>query len=278
MTIDKKSTIGVVAICYNEETDLPWFLKNVLPWSDEVVLVDSRSTDNTAEIAKNAGDKVVFLEQKMTETGGFARQRNLGIQTCTCDWIINMDIDERVTPEFVNEVKSKIFNTSLNAFRYRRLNFFTHRPMKAGGWTRWNYPQLARKGFHEFTNNLHEECKIQGGRNSIGQLNTKIWHLNDESYSERLSKSFRYAQIEAENRKGKVISFSKILISPVIEFIKKYIVLRGFLDGTPGLISAIHAADSIFRTNALLWDEQNQIPRKDLENRIKKIWLSNSKE
>lgn len=274
MTKGKQITLGVVAICQNEEIDLPWFLKNVLPWSDEVVLVDSGSTDNTVEIAKSAGNKVVLIEHRMTESGGFATQRNLGIQTSTCDWIIHMDIDERVTPEFVHEVKLKISNTSLNGFRYIRLNFFTHRLMKGGGWTGWNHPQLARKGCHEFMNNLHEKCHIKGGPNTIEQLYAKIWHLNDESYNERLSKSFRYAQIEAKNKTGEIISFKKILISPILEFIKKYIFFRGFLDGVPGLISAIHAADSVFRTNALLWDEQNRIPRKELEDQIEKMWQS----
>jgi len=241
---------------------------------DEIVIVDDGSTDNTIEIIKNAGNKVKLIEHPMTINEGFAEQRNIGIAACRTDWVLNMDLDERVTPELAEEILGAILNSDLNGFKYRRLNFFLHRPMKAGDWAAWNRPQLARKGFHLYANRLHEKCIIQGEPESVGQLNGKMWHFTDENYHERINKSLKYSTSEAEYllQQGVKISSLAIFIKPVFEFVINYFFKLGILDGIPGLIAAIHSADAVFRSYALAWDEQNRIPREELENEIRFKW------
>ena len=193
MKKNTEPTIGVVAISKNEEVDMPHFLRHLVDWVDEIIIVDDGSTDSTKEIILSFGTKVKLVEQKMDiQNGGFAEQRNHGIKAATADWLLHMDIDERITPSFAREIKNAIQDTQFNAYRYRRLNFFLHRPMKGGGLQDWNNPQLARRGFHRFENSVHETCIVDGMPASIGQLRYKMWHLNDESYLERMNKSMVY--------------------------------------------------------------------------------------
>ncbi len=268
------STLGVIAISRNEECDMPGFIDHLLPWVDEIIIVDDGSTDRTEEIVLGAGSKVTLLHHKMTEDGGFSKQRNCGIEAAKSDWLLNMDIDERVTPELAAEIRNVIQNTDLNAFRYRRLNYFMHRPMKRGGWNSWNNPQLARRGFHHYVNRVHERCVIKGEPESIGQLHFQMWHLNDENYEERLRKSFQYSKMEAALLlgKGTKVTWLHFFFKPPVEFIKKYFLKLGFVDGMPGLISALHAACALFRAYALAWDEQNRISREKLEQLLVEKW------
>jgi (heptosyl)LPS beta-1,4-glucosyltransferase len=271
---EKRITLGVVAISRNEERDIVGFLGHLLPWVDEIIIVDDDSTDETRKIIKSAGEKVMLIEHQLSESGGFSEQRNIGIEASRADWILNMDIDERVTPVLAKEMLAAISTPDLNGFRYKRLNFFVHRPMKAGEWSSWNHPQLARRGFHQFADRLHERCIIKGEPESIGQLNALMWHLNDESYRERIGKSSKYSLVEAEYLlgTGKKISSMDIFIKPIIKFIKEYLFKRGMIDGVPGLIAALHSADAVFRSYALAWDEQNHIPREQLENKVRLMW------
>jgi len=273
-------TIGVVAISRNEERDLRGFLDNLYRWVDEIVIVDDDSTDSSADIANAAGSKIKFISHKMTDKGGFAGQRNVGLNSATSDWILNMDVDERVPPELAREIKQVTADTDFNAFRYRRQNYFLHRPMKAGGWCSWNNPQLARNGFHRYTNKVHERCIVEGGLEKIGQIKGEMLHLNDDSYRERMRKSFQYCQFDAEKLIQDDVKTNafKMIAKPLLEFSKKYVYQQGFRDGMPGLISAIHSACAVFRVCALVWDEQNKIERDVIEQQIVERWRNVGRE
>jgi glycosyltransferase involved in cell wall biosynthesis len=258
-------TISVVAISKNEEREMPSFLAHLLPWVDEIIIVDDESTDNTVAIARATGPKVRVIEQPMNPEYGFAGQRNRGIEEATSDWLLHMDMDERVPPKMAAEIQQAISDPAKDAYFYRRLNFFLHRPIKGGGWNQWNSVHLARRGMHRFQNPIHEQCIVQIPSTRIGQLEQRMWHLNDENYRERMRKSFQYCQIEAEKlmQRRKVHWYHLILV-PLWVFAKVYIAKLGFRDGTPGLIIALHGACANFRTYALIWDEQHRLPRPDV--------------
>src|SRR2546428_14092308 len=100
MTCQKpRPTLGVVAISHNEETDMPGFLEHLLPWVDEIVIVDDGSTDETIQIARAAGPKVKIISSPRQPGEYYSHQRNKGIDAATSDWLLHMDIVERVTPE-----------------------------------------------------------------------------------------------------------------------------------------------------------------------------------
>ncbi len=266
--------LGVVAISYNEERDLPGFLKNVMPWMDEIIIVDDGSTDGTREIAEAAGEKVVFIRSPRMEGEYYAAQRNKGIDAASSDWLIHMDIDERVPPNLAIEILAAIRNPNIDAYRYPRFNYFLHRPMRGGGWTHWNMVHLARRDCLRFSGMYHEKIELTVPKGRVVQLKNFMIHLNDESYGERLKKSANYQVEVSENIKQINLSlgYFDILMSFSGEFVYKYFWKRGFLDGVPGLIWAFHSASAKMRAYSLAWDEQNQIPRENLEEKIRLEW------
>lgn len=262
--------LSAVVIIRNEELNLPGLVANLAGWVDEIILVDDGSTDGTHQIAAAAGERVKLIDHPMTKEGGFAGQRNAGIEAASGDWLIHLDCDERITAALRAEIQQKTGEPALNALRYRRLNYFMHRPMRHGGWETWNRPQIARAGAHRFTGVVHETCEIDGGDSMIGQLDAVMHHLNDHSFSQRLAKSTQYSQMEADKliASGQLVSGGSLVTRPFVEFVKKYIIQQGFRDGVPGLVAAIHSATSIFRIRALAWDHQHKISRQTLEDQF----------
>ena len=271
-------TLGIVAISYNEERDLPGFLGNLQSWVDEIVIVDDGSTDITESLANAAGDKVKFIVSPRNENEYFSHQRNKGIDAARSDWLLHMDIDERVTPELATEIRDAIKNKNMDAYRYRRLNFFFHRPMKGGGWQDWNLVHLAKRGVFRFGGMFHEDCLVDAPPERIGQLKSKMWHLNDESYLARMNKSNLYCQEQAARLKERNISIRwwHMLLIPTKEFVKKYLVRKGLRDGVPGLLFALHSTAAMFKACALVWDDQNGLSRRLLEDELKQQWTDAS--
>jgi (heptosyl)LPS beta-1,4-glucosyltransferase len=273
-----KVTLGVVAICRNEERDLPAFLEHLLSWVDEIILVDDGSTDRTVELAQNAGPKVRILSsprQPDEESGvqhDFGRQRNKGIEAGASDWLLHMDIDERVTPQLRDEILQAIRDSDKDAYSYHRFNFFLHRPIHHGSWARYRSLRLARREFL-FGGKIHERLVMEGPKSRIGKLKTPMWHYNEPAYELRLRKNFAYTVVEAEILldKNKRITVWHLFSRPLIEFIKTYILLLGFRDGIPGLILAVNSFSTTFNAYALAWDAQNRISRKAMEDEFAQL-------
>lgn len=268
------SSLGVVAISFNEEKDLPGFLDHLVPWVDEIVIVDDGSTDATKQIVDKFPQKVKFIQSPRSEGEYFSHQRNKGIDAAKSDWLIHLDIDERIPPALANEIQQSIQNEDMDAYRYRRLNYFLHRPMRGGGWQDWNLVHLARKPVFRFGGMYHEECIVDAPVERIGQLKEKIWHLNDDSYRERMNKSNMYCQEQANNllKRGLQIRWWHLLALPFIELIKKYVKKKGYRDGTLGLLFSLHASCATFKACALVWDKQNPKSREMLESDLKNLW------
>ncbi|WP_372991032.1 glycosyltransferase family 2 protein [Sulfitobacter sp.] len=274
MNVQVKPTLGVVTISYNEEQDLPGFLDNLLDWVDEIVIVDDGSSDRTEELAKAAGDKVTFLRTPRVEGEYFSHQRNKGIEAAKSDWLLHMDVDERVTPELAREILQAIKNPDKDGYRYRRLNYFMHRPMKGGGWRDWNLVHLARRDKFHFGGMFHESCHLDAPEAREGQLQSLMVHFNEDNLEKRFRKSGTYMEelLKRVEARPKPVRLIDILGRPFVEFTRKYVLKKGFLDGTPGLISAIHSATAVFRANALVWDRQNAVSRNQIETDFQQQW------
>ncbi len=270
----KQPTLGVVAISYNEEEDLPGFLEHLCHWVNEVVIVDDGSTDATQAIAAKYAPKVKFLSSPRKEREYYAQQRNKGIDAAESDWLLHMDIDERVTPALADEILLRIAKPGVKAFKFRRLNYFLHRPMKGGGWADWNLVHLAKREVLRFDGMFHEEIKLEAHAQEIEQLQELMHHFNDSTYAERLQKSTQYQkEVAARIRKSnKKITGSALLKAFVKEFIYKYIYKKGYRDGSLGILSAMHSASASFKSAALVWDEQNRVSRAELEKNIADQW------
>jgi glycosyltransferase involved in cell wall biosynthesis len=269
--MNTKPTLGVVSIAYNEEVDLPGFLQHLVTWVDEIVIVDDGSTDSTEQIASKYGRKVKFIKSKREEGEYYSDQRNKGIENANSDWLLHMDIDERVTKELSLEILTSIASGDYDAYRFRRLNYFFHRPMKGGGWADWNLVHLAKREVLTFGGMFHETIDLTIENKKIGQLANKMHHFNDDSYSERLRKSMTYQEevvLSLEKRNIKA-GLGNMIIALLKEFFVKYFYKKGIFDGTAGFISAFHSSFAIFKAYALLWEKQNKIQRIELEKKFK---------
>ncbi|MDZ4363991.1 glycosyltransferase family 2 protein [Brevundimonas sp.] len=272
-----RPTLAAVAIAKNERRDIVGFIDNVRRVVDEVVIVDDGSTDGTLEFLRTCGMPVTIIERRLEPEGGFAAQRNTGLDAATADWLIHMDIDERITPDLARDIHAAIADMPMNGFRYRRLNFFLHRPFPAGGWQNWNNPQLGRRGHHRFVNAIHEAVEVEGGDAMTGQLSGMMWHLNDDSYIERIGKNVNYAPATARGimARGRV-RWWHLLTAPMTAFLKAYVLRGAWRHGTHGLIFGLFSLTSRFNHYATAWDIQNQLPREELERQCRSGWPTES--
>ncbi len=272
--------MGVVAICYNEEENLPGFFNCLLPWVDEIVLVDDGSTDRSEELAMAAGDKVTFLKSPRAEGEGFNHQRNKGIDAATSDWLLHMDIDERVTPELAEEILAAMLDPNRDGYRFRRLEHFLNQPIARGGMQNWNAVHLARREKFRFDTKegpvFHERTILDAPEERIGQLSNQMWHLNDRDYAHRLSKNILYSRREADRiiESGIRVRWYHMLAVPLYRACLSYFYRGGYRDGMVGFIWALYSFSSIFSWYIMAWESQNRSNRNQIEKRLTDMWES----
>lgn len=268
-------SLGVVAISCNEETDLPAFLSHLLPWVNEIVIVDDGSTDRTAAICAQAGEKVRFIVSPRQPGEYYSHQRNKGIDAATSDWLLHMDIDERVPPALAAEILNAIRDEKMDGYLFRRMNYFLNRRMYGGGWQNWNQVHLARRNKFRFGGKMHETTLLDAPPERVGQLKNAMWHLNDSDFVERTRKNLTYMQVEAENliEKGYRVHGVDFFFQPLKRVLKSYFWQGGYRDGVMGLLYATYIFGATFNAYATAWDRQNASSRQSVEEELRGLWL-----
>lgn len=234
--------ISVYIIAYNEADKVASTIQSVL-WADEIILIDSWSTDGTQEIAANLGAKVVQVEFK-----GFGDLRNQALTACSHEWIFSLDADERCTPEVATEVR-EIANTanSLDAYWQPRRNFFMGQWIKHSGWyPNYRQPQFFRKGCMSYDQKAVHENYILHSQKPIGHIKNAIWQFPFKNMSEVLRKADRYSSLGAQRIAQRPVSMHTALTHGLWAFFKHYLFKRGFLDGWPGFVIALQSFESTF--------------------------------
>jgi (heptosyl)LPS beta-1,4-glucosyltransferase len=265
-----RPTLSVLAMCRNEEKDLPAFLEHLLPWIDEIVLVDDGSTDRTVAIAEAAGEKVKLICSPRSEGEYFSDKLNLGLRHVTSDWVVRMDIDERIPPDLCREILAAIRVPDVDAYSYHRHNFFLHRPVTGCGWQLWRYMRLVRTGCFRFEGKIHDKCVLLNPRSRVRHLKHSMWHYNEDCYEKRIKKIVFYTAVRAETiiESGKRVRIWDLVTRPLIAFFKTYLLFLGFRDGVTGWILSINDMTGTFDAYVLAWDAQNRLPRHELERRF----------
>lgn len=234
-------TISVYIIAYNEVEKVRSAIESVL-WADEIILVDSHSTDGTSELASQLGAKVVQVDFK-----GFGDLRNQALAACTHDWIFSLDADERCTREAAREIQDLMVRGELDVYHTPRRNFFMGRWIKHSGWyPNYRQPQLFRRGAMSYDLKPVHEGYVLHSSKPIGHMQSAIWQFPFKNMAEVMHKANRYSTLGAEKIKHKKISMWTALIHAKWAFWKHYLFKLGFLDGWAGLVIAVGNFEGTF--------------------------------
>jgi glycosyltransferase involved in cell wall biosynthesis len=232
--------LSAIVITYNEEENIRECIES-LKWTEEIIIVDSKSADKTIEIAKEFTANIIT-----TENLSYGEKRNMGINAASGDWILWIDADERVSDELKNEITQTISGSSADeAYYINRRSFFINKFIKHSGW----YPDYTLRLFKKSTNikfdtaKVHEKAYYEG---KTGRLKNQIIHYTDRTFEHYLKKLNSYTTLSAEelHNQNKKASLFDIIFRPVFTFFKMYFLKLGILDGYMGLVlcsfSSIH--------------------------------------
>lgn len=242
--------ISAVVIAYNDEPNMRPCLESVA-WADELIVVDSFSTDSTEKIAREFTDKVFQHEFK-----GFGRLRNEAISHASHNWIFSLDTDERATPEIRQEIQRVLGEgPQADAYFVPRKNSFLGRPIRYCGWyPDYRQPQLFRKDRMQYREDLvHEGFELDG---PIGYLKEHVIQYPFRDINHYLRKMERYTELMAQRMldQGRRFRTHQLITHPWFTFTKMYLFRRGFLDGMPGLILSMLYAYYTFVKYAKFWE------------------------
>jgi len=245
------SKISVIIICKNEEKRIKQCLESV-KWANEIVLLDSGSTDNTLAIAGEYTDKI-FVN---TDWKGFGPQKRLAESHASHDWILAIDSDEVISEELGNEVIETIRSADeKEVFRLNRLTHFCGKYIKHSGWYPDRIVRLYNKTHYHYNNAIvHEAVDCKGAKTV--DLKAGFFHYTNDTLEAYINKRNGYALVWAENqyKKGRRTNFLEITLHTFFAFIRHYVFRLGFLDGYHGfLISIIQMQYTFNKYNFLMF-------------------------
>lgn len=246
--------ISVVIITYNEEKKLSRCIESVKPVADEIVVLDSFSTDDTVQIAEGAG--AVVYQQLFR---GYKEQKNAALELASYSYVLSIDADEALSVELINSILTEKEKFRCSAYTMNRCNFFAGRFIRHGLW----YPDKKIRLFdkriaHWGGMNPHDKIVLEDNA-TTSHLEGDIFHYSISNNAEFIKRNEEIASIAANSlyKKGQR-SGLKILINPAWRFIKSYFILKGFMDGYAGLTIAKNSAAQAF----LKYKKLNTLNRK----------------
>jgi glycosyltransferase involved in cell wall biosynthesis len=251
-----KYPITAIIPCYNEEHNIVDALQSV-SFCDEVILVDSYSTDNTVTLAQPYYDKLLQREYIHS-----ASQKNWAIPQASNEWVLLVDADERVTPALQKEVIEALHSSQRSEVAYwiGRTNFFMGKQVRYSGWRNDKVIRFFKKSCCRYADlHVHAEIEASG---PIGHFAHNLLHYKYVTMDRHIKKLQRYAALQArdyDSRTGKITLYH-MMIKPAYGFFKHFILQKGFLDGFVGLTIAYLRAYMIFMRYVKLY-----LLRKNLE-------------
>ncbi len=241
--------LSVIIITRNEQANIADCLHSVA-FADEVIVLDSASTDATADLARGLGAKV-----HVTQTWpGFGMQKNKALELATGDWVLSLDADERVTPALRAEITQAISSSDgTAAFEVPRSSSYCGQFIRYSGWSPDYVLRLFCRGRARFSDDVVHERVLCDGR--CERLTSPLLHLSFPDFESVLEKLNRYstAGAIAMAERGKSASLAGALGHGLWAFFRTYFLQRGFLDGQLGLALAISNAEGTYYRYAKRW-------------------------
>jgi glycosyltransferase involved in cell wall biosynthesis len=245
-----RPTVSAIVVCFNEEKNIGACLDS-LRWCDEIVVVDSFSTDRTVEICRQYTERVV-----QRNWAGYRDQKAFAHSQATKDWVLLVDSDERVTPELRDEINRTLssYAGAYAGFSVGRLVFYLGRWWRRGGW----YPDYDVRLFRRDRatwggTDPHEKILVDG---KVRRLRHPLQHYSYRSIEDHIQRINHFTSISARElgKEGKRFHRSDALLRPAFRFFRSYVLKRGFLEGFAGFHVALTAAVYVFLKYAKLWE------------------------
>ncbi|MDY6793032.1 MAG: glycosyltransferase family 2 protein [Thermodesulfobacteriota bacterium] len=249
--------ISVCMITFNNERTVERALKSVLPWANEIIVVDSFSTDETPKIAQQYAS---HFEKR--HWPGHMNQYNYCISKAKNEWVIFIDADEEISPKLAKEMMQRIEtdNGKYDGYIIHRRTFYLGRWIMHGGWVPDYEIRLFRKSKGAFEGGLHAKVSVCG---KVGTLTNFYFHYNYKDIADQIDTINNYSDTAARDMiaESRRFSYIDLIFRPPFRFIKEYFFKRGFMDGLPGFVIAVSTVYYVFIKYAKLWELKNN-PRK----------------
>lgn len=251
--------ISGVLITFNEEEKVGAALESLAPVCNEIIVVDSFSTDRTLEICRHFTDRVV-----QRPWPGYREQKQFAAELARCDWVLSLDADERLSRELQSSLKvwKQEETNGPVGFYLPRITFFMGRWIRHTTWyPDWQLRLFRRSAGRWIGGHVHERVAVDG---TVGRLTGHIEHFTYSSLSEYLRQLERFSDLAARDyfERRRTVGLPRLLVYPPLVFFKNYCLKAGFLDGKPGLMVSVLAAISTFFKLARLWELRRAEERK----------------
>ena len=260
--MEARDSVSAIVVCFNEEDRIEDCLES-LRWCDEIVVVDSFSTDRTPEICRRYTER--FYQRPWS---GYGNQKAHAHSLATKDWVLLVDADERVSPALREEILATLAGAGNDCAGYSvpRLVYYLRRWWWRGGW----YPDYDVRLFRRERatwggSEPHEKILVDG---QVRRLNNPLEHYTYRNIDDHIQRINRFTSISSGELKKSNYRWrlSDVLLRPAVRFVRSYILQRGFMEGFAGFYVALTAAVYVFLKYAKLWEleleERNKIERK----------------
>jgi len=235
--------LSVVIITLNEEENIGKCIDSVQGIADEIVVIDSFSTDKTKAIATEKGAR--FIEHAFE---GHIQQKNWAKEQAQYDWVLSLDADERLSDELRASITAAKDNLTVDGYTMNRLNFFCGKPVKTCGWYPDRKLRLWKKEKGQWTGiNPHDKFELNAGT-TIEHLTGDILHNTYPTEQSLLDQVQKFAIIGAKHLKDRSIFYLlfKMIFSPPVKFVRNYFFMMGFTEGGIGLTICYNQAHEVF--------------------------------
>jgi glycosyltransferase involved in cell wall biosynthesis len=240
-------TISAVIITQDEARNIAECLDS-LAFCDEIIVVDSGSTDGTVDIARQRRARV-----EHRAFSGFGPQKQYALSLATGDWVLSIDADERVSPALAEEIRRSVADPKFDSFEIPRLSSFCGREMRHSGWYPDHVLRLFRRGQARFSDHLVHERVVPGGR--VGRLRELLMHHPVLRLEDALARMDRYSTLGANSSvaSGRRVMFVSGILHGSWAFFRAYVLRAGFLDGAEGFLLAVATAEGSYYRYMKAW-------------------------
>jgi glycosyltransferase involved in cell wall biosynthesis len=244
--------LTVTVITRDESTNIGAALDSV-SWADEIVVVDSKSTDDTVALARQRTERVFVRDWP-----GYSAQKNFAAAQASHDWILSLDADERVTPELADEIRAVLGQEpAARGYRIPRVSFYLGRWIRSTDWYPDYQLRLYDRRAAAWTGTVHEGLEVHG---PIGRLRAEIQHFSYRDIADQVQTLDHYSTLSAQQmyERGRRVGMAGLAARPCGAFLRNYLAHGGWRDGSIGLVVSVLNSYYVFLKFVKLWELQRR--------------------